>query len=322
MKEFISTVCLGREIHLVWRPERDEISSYLSRGFVPVEMAEGQESFVDFRCLDHHNAYSRLPSACVTALKYYGSLGSPARMMVNHTDADCVLAGLTLMGLLPWDVLKKLNAEVGVLDTDPMSADKAQLFYSEAIHLWKMGMTSAKQSGWSWLYGLQLFLDIFRNADDYAGVKCKISEMEQKRVRLALEDYEKAVCGTSGKILLIAPSRAHGFDVQFHRQAEFLANSLEGWRHWCLIAYVEKSRNVTISCPNQSVAELAFGPGGLLSVYPELPAIDGKEWGGREAVGGSPRGVVFPADLLPKVLETTEKILKIPPERDNPVYNL
>ena len=45
-------------------------------------MAEGTVSYVDFRCLDHHNDYSYLPSACVTALAFYGSLGEdgPARL--------------------------------------------------------------------------------------------------------------------------------------------------------------------------------------------------------------------------------------------------
>ena len=309
MKEFISTLCLGREIHLIWRPESDEILDCISQGFVPIEMAEGEESFVDFRSLDHHNAYSRLPSACVTALKYYGTIGSPARLMVNHTDADCVLTGLTLMGLLPLNVLERLNAEVGILDTDPLGADYAKLTYGDEIRVWKSGMASVKQSGWSWLYGLQLFLDIFRNVDYYYEVKDKISVKEQERVRLALEDYEKAVRGSSGRVLLVAPSRVNGFDVQFCRQPQFPADSLEGWRHWCIAAHVAEPGNVTLSCPNRSVAELAFGPGGLLNVYLKLPEIEGGKWGGRESVGGSPRGAAFPAELLPVVLETLENLL-------------
>ncbi|MCL2009913.1 MAG: hypothetical protein FWG71_05130 [Synergistaceae bacterium] len=310
MKEFISTLCLGREINLVWRPERDEIPGYISQGFVPIEMAEGDESFVDFRRLDHHNAYSCLPSACVTALKHYGTIGSPARLMVNHADADCVLAGLTIMGLLPLEILEKLNVEVGILDTDPFSADDSKFAYGDAIRLWKTGMASAKQSGWSWLYGLQLFLDIFRNSDCYSEVKDKIEERERERVRLAIEDYEKAVRGPSGRVLLIAPSRVNGFDVQFCRQPEFPADSLEGWKHWCIAAHVAKPGNVTLSCPNRSVAELAFGSGGLLNVYPKSPELEGKKWGGRESVGGSPRGMSVPVGLLPGVLGTIEDALK------------
>jgi len=310
MKEYISTLCLGREINLLWRPERSEIPDYISQGFVPIEMAEGDESFVDFRCLDHHNAYSCLPSACVTALKHYGTLGNPARLMVNHTDADCVLAGLTIMGFLPMEILEKLNVEVGILDTNPLSEDYTQFAHGDAIRLWKTGMVSAKQSGWSWLYGLQLFLDIFRNADCYSEIKDKIEERERERVRLALEDYEKAVRSPSGKILLIAPSRVNGFGVQFCRQPNFPADTLEGWKHWCIAAHVAGSENITISCPNRSVAELAFGPGGLLNIYPKLPELEGKKWGGRESVGGSPRGAAVSVGLLPVVLETIENLLR------------
>jgi len=312
MKELISTLCLGREIHLVWRPERDEINDYISQGFVPIEMAEGDESFVDFRCLDHHNAYSCLPSACVTALKYYGTLGNPApaRLMVNHTDIDCVLAGVTLIGLLPLNILEKLNVEVGALDTDPLNSDYSQFVYADAIRLWRSGMMSAKQSGWSWLYGLQLYIDIFRNVDLYSEVKNKLSEKEKERIRLVLEDYENAMRGPSGRVLLIAPSRANGFDVQFCRQPEFPADSLEGWKHWCIAAHVAGPENVTVACPNRSVAELAFGPGGLFNVYSKLPELEGKKWGGRESIGGSPRGVVVTGDLLPGALRMMESLLR------------
>ena len=311
MKEFISTLCMGREINLAWRPELDEIPDYISKGFVPIEMAEGDESFVDFRCLDHHNDYSSFPSACVTALKYYGTLSSPARLMANHTDADCVLAGLTLMGLLPLDVLEKLNIEAGILDTDPVSADYAQFTHGDAIRSWKVGMKSAKQSGWSWLYGVQLFLDIFRNADCYAKIEDNSEERERERVRIAAEEYEKAVRGPSGRVLLISPSSVKGFDVQFCRQPEFPADSLEGWKHWCVASHVARSGNVTISCPNRSVAELAFGPGGLLNVFPKLPTLEGKKWGGRESVGGSPRGVIVPTELLPGMLDIIESTMII-----------
>jgi hypothetical protein len=101
----------------------------------------------------------------------------------------------------------------------------------------------------------------------------------------------------------------HGFDVYFARRPEFPANSLQGWRRWCVIAYVEKSGGVMISCHNRSVAEAAFGPGGLMNVFPELPQINGRTWGGREAVGGSPRDSIFPVELLPQVLATAEASL-------------
>jgi hypothetical protein len=306
MMEYIVTFCRGREIDLLWKPGPEEIQARLAEGFVPIEMAEGQESVVDFHCLDHHNAYSHLPSACITALRYYGTLASPVKLMVNHTDADCVLTGLTLSGLLPLDVLQKLNEEVGLVDTEPLGVDYSRLVYGDLIQLWKAGMTSVKQSGWSWLYGLQLFLDLFDNDAAFSDMKLRQREREEERMRLAFEDYENAMRGPSGKTLLISPSRVHGFDVQFVRDAGHPADSLKGWRHWCIVAYVQTQRSVTLSCPNSAVAELVFGQGGLMNVYSKLPSLEGKDWGGRESVGGSPRGVPFPEELLPDVLKTVD----------------
>jgi hypothetical protein len=284
----------------------------MEQGFIPIELADGGTSHVDFRRLDHHNEWSHLPSACVTALRYYGEAafsGSSSRFMVNHTDADCVLAGITLMGTLPKDLLERLCPEVGVLDTDPLSVDFSRLSYGSRILLWKRGMTSAKQSAWSWLYGARLFVDLFDDGiyhEYYKESVAILEETERERRRAALEDYEKAQASPSGKILLVAPSRVWGFDCQFRRRPEFPVHSCRGWRHWCIAAYVEKTKSVTLACPNREVAEQVFGPGGLLNVYPKLPVLGEKTWGGREAVGGSPREQVFPVFLLKDILTVIE----------------
>jgi hypothetical protein len=275
-------------------------------------LAEGGISYVDFRRLDHHNEWSHLPSACVTALRHYGEASAStdtARFMVNHTDADCVLAGITLMGILPKNLLEQLSPEIGALDVDPLGVDFSKLNYGSRILLWKKSMTSAKQSAWSWLYGARLFIDLFDDCVYYKYYKdyaVRLEEVERERKRTALEDYEKAQISPSGKILLVAPSRVWGFDCQFRRQPEFSVGSRRGWQHWCIVAYVEKTGTVTLSCPNKEVAELVFGPGGLLNVYPKLPALGGKTWGGREAIGGSPRGQIFPVSLLNEVLTVLE----------------
>ena len=62
-----------------------------------------------------------------------------------------------------------------------------------------------------------------------------------------------------------------------------------------------------ISCPCRNAAELAFGSGGLKNVLPLLPKLNGKEWGGRESIGGSPRGVAVPVEILGDVVKIIEK---------------
>ena len=312
MKEIITTVCRGQTIQLLWQPETEDVERYMTERFVPIEMAEGTQSFVDFRRLDHHNDLSDLPSACVTALQFYGDLAGqrPAKIMVNHTDADCVMTGLTLLGLLPRDILERLNPEIGMLDTEPMLADEDKMAFRDMIRLWQENMESVKRSGWSWLYGLQLWLDLYEHPEVFKETLNALDAREEGRKAMALEDYQAGHVSPSGRVLLIAPSRVKGQDVQFCRQEGEAPDTLEGWRHWCIISHVQRSGGVMISCPCRRVAELAFGPGGLKNVFPLLPSVDGKEWGGRESVGGSPRGVTFPPERLVEVLEIVEGSLR------------
>ena len=313
MRELITTLCHGREIELLWQPELNEIPEYIEKGFVPVEMSEGSHSFVDFRELDHHNELSDRPSASITAMKFYGDLANEttAHIMVNHADADCVVTGLTLLGLLPKELHEKLNPEIGLADTVPIGLDYSKLKFGGHIQVWKKAMQSIKQSGWSWLYGLSLWLEILERPELYQKHFDKLNEEEAERIRLAREDYSNAVISKSGRVVLVMPSRVKGYEVYFQRQNEFPDDALQGWKHWCVIAVPDwKESKAQISCPNIKVAEAAFGAGGLKNVFDLLPKVDGKEWGGRETVGGSPRGVEFPRERITEVLEIIDSAVK------------
>ena len=309
MKEIITTSCYGEKIQLLWQPEVEEIPSMIDDGFIPVEMAEGTKSFVDFRCLDHHNDYSNLPSACITALKYYGELkgANPAKIMVNHTDSDSVMTGLTLLGLLPYDFLKEFNPEIGILDTEPLIADVDNMKFLDIINLWKAGMDSVKKSGWSWLYGLQLWLDIYSHPEKFDKLINDMKALDLERKNLAMKEYKAARISSSGHTIMIAPSNVRGYDVLFMRQKKYSPETLEGWRHLCIISYVEKAGNIMLACPCKRVAELAFGKGGLKNVFPLLPLIEGKEWGGRESIGGSPRGITVPIEMTQEIFNIVEE---------------
>lgn len=182
--------------------------------------------------------------------------------MANHADADCVMTGLTLLGLLPQGLLKRVNRDVGLLDTDPVGNDFRSLEFGALIRLWGEAMHSVKQSGWSWLFGLHLWLDLLEHRELYDEKLAELEKHEDERIRLALEDYAQAKVSPSGRVILLLPSRVKGFDVQFVRQKDNGVNTLAGWRHWCLAAYVRASGKVLLSCPNQQVAEAAFGQAG------------------------------------------------------------
>lgn len=203
--------------------------------------------------------------------------------------------------------MEELNQEIGILDTEPLIADIEDMKYFELISLWKLAMGSVKQSGWSWLYGLQLWLDIYFHKDKFSRLLEELKKYEDERREIAASEYAAAKISPSGRVVAISNSKVKGYDVQFVRQKEFSLLSLEGWRHWCIVSYVEKSGVFMLSCPCRKVAEIAFGQGGLKNVMPLLPKIDGREWGGRESVGGSPRGVRAPLELLDTVVDVIEK---------------
>jgi hypothetical protein len=306
--EEIKTFCMGRELRVLWNPDETDIDGYVENGFIPIEMAAGEKSYVDHRVLDHHNEYSDLPSACVSALKYYGEAdcADRAKFMINHVDADCVMTGITLLGLLPFDLLKNLNAEIGILDTDPLFADIGALQYGELIQCWKSGMRSLKNSAWSWLYGVALFVDMVKNPSDYARIIERIRDEESSRIARAKADYETALVGKTGKVVLIPDSAVWGLDVQFGRKAGDDVGLPETWGHWCVMARAQKSRAILVSCPGKKIAEMVFGAGGLKNIFPKLPGINGKSWGGRESVGGSPRGEAVPDEMLGTILELVD----------------
>jgi hypothetical protein len=299
---------MGRDVAVLWDPEEADIEGYIESGFIPIEMATGGKSYIDYRVLDHHNEYSDRPSACLAALGYYGeaNCADNAKFMVNHADADCVMAGITLMGLLPFDVLQDINPEVGALDIDPLSVDKDTLKYGDLIECWKVGMRGRKDSAWSWLYGVALFIDIIKNPANYAEILERIRVGEASRVAAAMMDYERALVGKSGRVIMIPSSTVWGLDVQFGRDAGSDIDMPLSWRHWCIISKTQRSGSVFVSCPNKRIAEEVFGPGGLMNVFPKLPGINGKFWGGRESVGGSPRGETVPDAMLGEILNLVD----------------
>jgi len=310
MREMISSVFAGREIELAWKPDTEEIPSLIRDGFIPIEMAEGSVSYTDALELDHHNHLSDRPAACVTALRHYGHVrkGAKARFMANHADADCILSALTLFGLLDRSIHEILNAEVGILDVAPIGAPIWEFRYGRTINGWKAAMAGEKRSGWSWLFGLNLFHDMISREGEYETYLLGVDQKENDRLEAARKDISTALKGNSGRTAAFVSS-VWGFDSQFGRRRNEPADSLEGWDYWCLIAYVENARKATLSAPSEAIAEKAFGKGGLMNVYPLLPRIGGKEWGGRPSVGGSPRGESMTAEMLPDILSVVEAAL-------------
>lgn len=306
--EVIDTNIMSRNIKLFWRPKKEDIPHLISAGVVPIEMAEGETSYVDEMVLDHHNQYNHMPAACKTALEYVGIFGDtnnekPYMFMVNHVDLDCVLSGALLLDLLDniryIDNGKMLNnfVELAALDdTDPLNPLISGVPESQEmkiIRTWKDCMKSQKNSGWAWIHGLLLLHSMcFRNVLDWTPTFNRMKQKELDRVMQGNKDYMNAVISEDNTVVYVAPSKVWAFDIHFQRNKEVEDfNQLDAWKHHVVMAWVPGLEKVTISCPNLAIAEKVFGNGGLCNIFSIMPKYNGECWGGRQTVGGSPRGV-------------------------------
>ena len=95
----------------------------------------------------------------------------------------------------------------------------------------------------------------------------------EKEERVRARAYIKGPTFFGEKIAALS-SEAWGFPVWYAEVAP------------CIIALNPQGRNISIGCQDDAVAKALFGPDGLKVVFPKL----GAEWGGRESIGGSPRG--------------------------------
>lgn len=295
MYEVIRTMVGGRQIVLHWKPEVDKISGLIEKGVVPIEMAEGTISYVDDRQLDHHNQYAAQPAACViAAYSYYGEMEHGGQFMVNHVDLDCVATGAIMLGLIPKDQIYDFVKFAGLDDTDPLNPQLRQEPMSEMvkkIRAWKDATSGPKNSGWAWISALHLLISLFRNPEEWEEKIASLEQREIERRKIAAEDYERRIEFTDSRTIFIGPSRVWGFDVQMGRNPNEDINTSAGWRHQLIFSYVAAMGKVTMSCPNEAVANELLGEGGLNNIYPLLEKFMPTGWGGRAAVGGSGRDV-------------------------------
>ncbi len=301
------SVIRDKKFIIMWQPYIENVPYYIQQGYVPIEMAEGNISYVDHRILDHHNEYSNLPSACVSALPYYKTLGdreNPLKILVNHVDLDCVMTGIVLAGLLPKKLTTILAEEVGLYDTEPLLANTEEMMYSQQIQLWRANIGNNKYNAWSWLYGVTLFIDMVEHPIKYKNHIDLLQQQTIERQKVAVMDYNtNRNSYADDRIISIIPSRVPGFDIQFMRRSEYSATDINGWKHLVLLMYIEKTNTLTIACPNTTIANKLFGDGGLNNVFPYLPAVNGATWGGRNSIGGSPRRQRFNLDSLNYIIE-------------------
>lgn len=268
-------------------------------GYEPVECAFGQHGSVLGRyALDHHGAESHREGVALRGCRdLYGARKRDPRFVVTGTpDADAVLAIIALAGLVPaGSISETFYRLVDRQDVDPIGMDlfsepcgvdlawfnqRPDLHPSEAgfrraisemTHLLEVGLPPEERER-------AIASDRSRRRRALEGIVA-LYTWRGARQSVPTDIESRPVCRGPEVVQAPAPvvvvqSTVWGFDV-WYRVAPIV------------VSYASRQAKVTLGCPDRPTAELLLGPGGLQNVWPHL----GVGWGGRETVGGSPRGV-------------------------------
>ncbi len=272
-----------------------EAQALRDKGFEPIECAFGQlGSVLGPLAMDHHGEESYREGVALRACRdHYGARRDDPRFVVTGTpDADAVLAILALSGQVPQGHLSSRFYElVDRQDVDPIGLDLLSTPEGEEL-VWFNQREGNTQSRAGFLRALgemkHLLMEGLSEQE-----RTHLRGAERRRQRLAQEgiihclDIEGKRCPpkrhaealrgaaikqTTARILVVH-SRVWGFDL-WYRIAPVV------------VSYAARMAKVTVGCPDEETAAQLFGPGGLQAVWPSL----GQGWGGRETIGGSPRG--------------------------------
>lgn len=285
----------------------EEIRDLVSQGFCPIECSIGGESIVDDLQMDHHGALSHLEAVSSRSYRdHYGvRINDPRFVTTGVADADACFTVAALAGLLPHPTrqvpettpppvkasltrdLTTLAETVARVDVSPIGLNIPELPGGEVLLTWNAMTAVTGRSTMGFYQGVGLWQSLVEANPAQMGPFTRAAkEAEANRVAESIMDLERGV-DVDG-VLLIKGSRVFGFPEWYGRVEDQPFDSIDGWKHPVVLAHLERGRNITMGCPNQEVAEAIFGKGGLKAVFATLSP---EGWGGREAVGGSPRGV-------------------------------
>lgn len=291
------------------RTYEDAVSA-LNQGFEPIECSFGSKgSVVGPLVMDHHGEYSPMTGVALRAYAdHFGERREDPRFVVTGSaDADACFAIAALAGLLPHPSretelasapppvkasgtrdLSSLAELVNQVDTNPIGVRLEETELGVLLLLWNQ-LGSGVQDETSFYAGVDRWRSLLGRAPKALLEAAKLQEQARvtearKAELLVLVDQVAAV-----------ESSAWGFDVWYAEVAPII------------VAFVPQGGNITIGCPSVEMAEKFFGSGGLKNVFAHL---EPEGWGGREAIGGSPRGQKMSRQQAIAVATTIQSLIK------------
>mgnify|MGYP001603170830 CR=1 FL=1 len=265
-----------------------------AKGYEPVECSFGVHgSVLGPLALDHHGTESHREGVAIRAYRdHFGVLAdSPRFVVTGDADADATFAIAALCGLLPHpsraselsskpsymsDPLVRdvtdLASLVNTRDTDPFTVKLADHPWGATLLLWQQLATGEEDES-----GFHAGVDRWRLLSGFKAPRLLLDaafEQEQERVAQARAATTNMVTKNVGFV----DASGFGFDVWYSEKPGTPI----------VVHFDPAEGQVMVGCRDLEAAERLLGKGGLKNVFARL---EPKGWGGRETVGGGPRGV-------------------------------
>ena len=270
---------------------KSEADALVAQGFEAVECSFGHfGSSLGPLAMDHHGAESWREGVALRAYRdHFGVRRTDPRFVVTGAgDADATFCIAALLGVLPHPLraseletapppvkeagtrdLSALTELVNRVDTAPIGVRLEESDDGVLLLLWNQ-LGSSAQDATAFYAGVDRWRSLLGRAPKALLAAAKAEE------GLRVAEARKAEVERISETVALVESAAWGFDVWYAEVAPVV------------VAYVAANGNVTVGLPDTETAEKLLGPGGLKNIFAKL---EPQGWGGREAVGGSPRGI-------------------------------
>ena len=307
----------------------ETVKNLVAAGFCPVECSFGDVSVVDELELDHHGSKSHLESVAIRAYRdFFGVRTEDPRFVINHIDADSIFAVASLAGLLPHpEVAKSMPAymqktwgqdlmplaeTIAIMDTDPIGRDIIAMPMGSVLAAWNSLFGANANDELAAYAAVEGFRRLLTQPSARVFVAAA-ENAENERREAALKDLRERG-KKDGAVMSIVQSRVFGFDVWYGRNVEAGApNEARGWDNPIVVSWLERTENITMATPNKAVAEELLGEGGLMNVFKALNEAyglaEGSGFGGRDTIGGSPRGRKMTEADLAKAVSVINQLM-------------
>ena len=286
------------DIDLVHTNDYADACRLRDAGYEPIECAFGQHgSVLGPLALDHHGTERHREGVALRACRdLYGARQHDPRFVVTGTpDADAVLAIVALAACVPQShILEGFYTLVDRHDTDPIGLDPLENEASEAL-TWFNQRGGLYQNAQGFRKAVTHMSDLLeRGLTDEQ--RRQVRGFEAARRRRAIEGIVQIYDAHGNKL----PIPTHIGRLPLRRGAGALSgpsrvmvvkSAMWGFDQWyrlapVVVSYATRMAKITVGCPDAETACQLFGRSGLMNVWPAL----GEGWGGRESIGGSPRG--------------------------------